>query len=33
MQDVRPNDLFTKKGIRFGRQIILKKRGKKVTYI
>ena len=33
MRDVRPNDLFTKKGIRFGRQIILKKRGKKVTYI
>jgi len=33
MQLIRPNDLFTKKGIRFGRQIILKKRGKKVTYI
>jgi hypothetical protein len=33
MQNVRPNDLFTKKGIRFGRQIILKKRGKKVTFI
>lgn len=33
MQSIRPNDLFTKKGMRFGRQIILKKRGKKVTYI
>lgn len=33
MQLIRPNDLFTKKGIRFSRQIILKKRGKKVTYI
>ena len=33
MQEIRPNDLFTKKGIRLGRQIILKKRGKKVTYI
>lgn len=33
MQSIKPNDLFTKKGIRFSRQIILKKRGKKVTYI
>jgi hypothetical protein len=33
MQRVRKNNLFTKKGMRFGRQIILKKRGKKVTYI
>lgn len=33
MQDVRPNNLFTKKGIRFGRQIVTKKRGKKVTFI
>lgn len=33
MRLVRPNNLFTKKGIRFGRQIVLKKRGKKVTFI
>ena len=33
MRRIRKNDLFTKKGIRFGRQIVLKKRGKKVTYI
>ena len=33
MQKIRPNDLFTKKGIRFGRQVVLKKRGKKITYI
>ena len=29
MRFIRPNDLFTKKGIRFGRQIVLKKKGKK----
>ena len=33
MQKIRKNDLFTKKGMRFGRQIVLKKRGKKSTYI
>jgi hypothetical protein len=33
MQKIRPNDLFTKKGIRLGRQIILKKRGKKISFI
>jgi hypothetical protein len=33
MRAVRPNNLFTKKGMRFSRQIITKKRGKKITYI
>lgn len=33
VRKIRQNDLFTKKGMRFGRQIILKKQGKKSTYV